>query len=429
MTRTKAVWRYGAVSAGALLFAGAAHAQDAAPTISEAVGAGHLILEVRARYENVDQANLANQANAETVRTRLGWETGAWHKIKGLVEFEDVRELGPQDYNVAIPGPGGASLNGKTAYPIVNDPDVTELNRLQLAWAPNDMVSTTLGRQRILLDDQRFVGNVGWRQDEQTFDAIRADFAYGRFKATYAYVDKVNRIFGQARDWDSDSHLFNATWSPAEAFRLEGFVYALDFSNSAANSTITTGAKATGKTWAGLVQLAYGATFANQKDYRNNPASFSLDYYEADVAGTYDIWTAKLGYEQLNGNGTIGFSTPLATTHGFQGWADAFATAGGNKTDVDGLKDLSLSLVAQPRFKFTYWSNTQITVTYHDFNAQRTGADLASEWDAQITAALTPKLTFLVKYADFSREAVVPAGTTIAPPDRRKAWVSLEYKF
>ena len=423
-----AIWKYGA-AASVLLWAGAASAQESLPTVSEAIGAGRLLLEARARYETVDQTGMVNHATASTLRTRFGWETGAFHGVKALVEFEDTRILGPEHYNVAIPGPGGASLNGKTTFPIVNDPKVTELNRLQMSWSPSAAFSTTVGRQRVLLDDQRFVGNVGWRQDEQTFDAARADVAYGRFKATYVYVAKVNRIFAQSKDWTSDSHLLNATWSPAEQFRVQGFVYALDFHNAAANSSITEGAKATGKVWANLVQLSYGATFANQKDYKNNPVHYSLDYYEADVAGTYDIWTAKLGYEQLNGNGTVGFTTPLATTHAFNGWADAFAVAGGNKTHVDGIKDLSVSLVAQPRFKFTYWSNTQLQLIYHDYNAERTGANLASEWDAQVTAALNPKLTLLIKYADFTRKAVVPVGTTLAPADRRKAWVSLEYKF
>ena len=97
---------------------------------------------------------------------------------------------------IRFPGPGGASLNGKTTYPIVNDPEVTELNRLQLTWTPSAAFSTVIGRQRVILDDQRFVGNVGWRQDEQTFDAARVDLAHGRFKATYVYISKVNRIFG-----------------------------------------------------------------------------------------------------------------------------------------------------------------------------------------------------------------------------------------
>jgi hypothetical protein len=121
--------------------------------------------------------------------------------VKGLIEFEDVRQVGPEHYAVNVPGAATAPLNGadKARYPIVNDPDVTELNRAQLTWTPSTALQVTAGRQRILLDDQRFVGNVGWRQDEQTFDAIRTDVAYGRFKATYAYVSHVNRILGELR--------------------------------------------------------------------------------------------------------------------------------------------------------------------------------------------------------------------------------------
>lgn len=384
---------------------------------------------MRARYEEVDQVGIVAKAEAFTLRTRLGWETADWNGLKALVEFEDTRLLGRERYNVAIPGPGGASLNGKTTFPIVNDPEVTELNRLQLTWTPSGLVTLTGGRQRILLDDQRFVGNVGWRQDEQTFDGVRADMAYGKFKVTYAWLSRVNRIFGEAKDWHGDTHLVNATWSFAEPLKLQAFDYAEQFENSAANSNNTWGLKATGKAWVGLVQLTYGATFANQKDYKNNPGHFSLDYYEADVAGTYDIWTGKVAYEQLQGDGTRGFFTPLATTHGFQGWADAFATAGGNKTHVDGIDDLNLTFIARPRFKRTYLFNSEFTVRYHDFDDDRTGAYLAHEWDVQATAAITTKLTALVKYADFNRDEHVPTGTTLAPVDRRKFWFSLEYKL
>jgi hypothetical protein len=400
-----------------------------AGTISDAIAGGKLILEARARYEDVDQTGIANSAQAYTIRTRLGWETAEWRSFKGLIEFEDVRLLGRENYNVAIPGPGGASLNGRTTYPIVNDPEVTELNRLQLTWNPFAALGLTVGRQRILIDDQRFVGNVGWRQDEQTFDAARADVAWGKFKVAYAYVTDVNRVLGEARDWHGDSHLVNATWSIAEQLKLQAFDYALEFDNAAANSTNTMGVRATGKAWVGLFQVAYSATAANEKDYDNNPANFSLDYYQADLAGTYDIWTARVAYEQLEGDGVRGFFTPLGTTHAFQGWADAFATAGGNKTHVDGIEDWNFTLVARPRFRSTYWFNTEVTVRYHDFNAERTGADLAHEWDVQLTAAITPKLSVLGKYADFDREESVPVGTTLAPADRTKFWLGLEYKL
>ena len=411
-------------------------AEPAPPaTISDAIAGGKLLLEVRGRYEFVDQKRtptLIENGESFTVRTRLGWETGDWNGLKGLVEFEDVRQLGPEHFAVNVPGATTPPLNGvaKSRYPIINDPDVTELNRLQLTWTPNALISGTLGRQRILIDDQRFVGNVGWRQDEQTFDALKLDAAWGRFKLTYAYVIHVNRILGELRDWDSDSHLAQLTWSPAEQLRVQGFVYALDFGNSAANSSVTRGLKASGKTWLGLFQVAYNATYANQRDYNHNTPAYSLDYWGADLAGTFDIYTAKVSYESLEGNGTRGFTTPLATTHAFQGWSDAFVQPlGGNKGFVDGLEDLNVGLNVKPRWKWTYLFNLDVLVRYHDFDDQKTGADLGHEWNAQVQAALNPKLTAAIKYADFERVARVPLGTATPPPSRTKIWFTLEYKL
>ena len=77
----------------------------------------------------------------------------------------------------------------------------------------------------------------------------------------------------------------------------------------------------------------------------------------------------------------------------------------------------------------TYLFNSEFTVRYHDFDAERTGANLAGEWDLQATAAITTKLTALIKYADFDRKEFVPAGTTLAPADRTKFWFSLEYRL
>jgi hypothetical protein len=359
----------------------------------------------------------------------LGWETGAFHGLKTLVEFEDVRRLGPENYNVAVPGVVGGSLNGRTQFPIINDPKVTELNRAQLTWVVSPALTLVGGRQRILFDDQRFVGNVGWRQDEQTFDALRADFALGRIKGTYAYIQHANRIFGEARDWSSDSHILNVSYVLAEPLKLQGFLYALDFGNSPINASKTWGAKASGKTWAGLVQLAYDATWAHQSDYRHNTLPFSLDYRGGDVAATFDIWTAKASYEALDGDGARGFITPLATTHSFQGWADALAAVGGNKTFVDGIKDLNLQLVARPRFKLQYLYNLEFLARWHDFNAQRTGAALGHERDLQATAAVTPTLSVAVKYADFKRVDVPVPGTAAPPASRNKFWFTLEYRL
>lgn len=398
---------------------------------SAQTGAGKPIVEFRLRYEGVDQANYAKDATALTLRTRLGWETGAWNGLKGLVELEDVRALGGEHYAVNVPGASTPPLNGadKARYPLVNDPEVTELNRAQISWTPSKALQVVVGRQRILLDDQRFVGAVAWRQDEQTFDAVRLDGRHGQWSGTYAYVTRVNRILGDLRDWNSDSHLANLAWSPAESLKLQGFVYALDFQNSPASSSITRGVRATGKTKAGPYKIGWGATFARQGDYHGNTPAYDLDYVAGEASGTLGVYTARLGYESLEGDGTRGFTTPLGTVHAFNGWSDSWVSPGGNKSFADGLRDLNLGLNVKPRFKARRLSNLDLLVRYHDFDAQRTGADLGHEWELQLTAAITPRLSLLAKYADFQRESSVPTGTLAPPPSRTKAWLSLEYRL
>lgn len=423
----------GAACVAAWACAGGALAEPA--TLGEAISGGKLLLEVRGRYESVDQkrtAALTEEGAAFTVRTRLGWETAAWKGLKGLVEVEDVRRLGPEHFAVNVPGAATPPLNGadKVRYPLINDPQGIELNRLQIAWAPNKAMQATIGRQRILIDDQRFVGNVGWRQDEQTFDALRLDGSWRQLKATYAYVIQVNRVLGERRDWDSDSHLANLTWTIAEPLRLQAFAYALDFANAPANSSITEGLKISGRAKAGQVGLAYNATYANQRDYRTNTPGYSLDYWGADMAATLDIYTIKAGFESLEGNGSRGFTTPLATTHAFQGWADAFVQPlGGNKGFVDGIEDRNLALSVKPKWGWGAISKIDFLVRYHDFDGQRTGAGLGHEWDAQVQAQLHPRLTAAIKYADFERASRVPPGAATPPPSRTKVWLTLEYRL
>ncbi len=412
----------GAVSLGAAMAAllgGSAAWADAAPAdtasspaLSDAIASGKLILEFRPRFEGVDQANLKRDAEAYTLRTHLGWETGAWHGAKALIEISDVAHTGPEHYNTTV--------NGKTLYPVIGDPDQVRLNRAQLNWTANDNFSVTLGRQRINLDDQRFVGNANWRQNEQTFDAARVDAGYGPLKATYIYIGHVNRVFGDTLDWSSESHLFNAGYTLSDLLKVQGFYYALDFTTSTAAakaaSTATSGAKVTGKAWVSLYQLAYGATYAHQTEYGRNPGHFALDYWEGDVTGTFDIYSVKAMYESMEGDGVRGFATPLATLHIYQGWADAFLT-----TPAKGIQDANLALSVKPRFKFTYLYNTEFFVRYHDFKTETTDKSLGSEWDLQATGAITPKITALAKVADYH-------GVT-GTPSRTKVWFGFEYKF
>lgn len=380
----------------------------AGQSIGDAIAAGKPILEVRPRFEFVDQPSLGKDAEAFTVRTRLGWRTATWNDFAALVEVEDVRRLGGERYNTTI--------NGKTAYPVIADPDVTELNQLWVSWKPTNDFGATFGRQRINLDDQRFVGGVGWRQDEQTFDAVRADAKVGPVAFTVAYVDHVNRIFAERLDWSSDSWLVNAGFAGTPQLKPTAFVYALDFGNSAANPSTTYGLRVTGGAPLGGVNWAYSGTYAHQTDNAGNPADFALDYWQADLSATAGIVTVRAAYESLEGDGARGFATPLATLHAFQGWADVFLN-----TPANGVNDANLTLVVRPPIEAPHLSKVQFTAKFHDFEAERGGADLGEEIDLMAQAQFTHRLSGFIKYADYNGVAGLPS--------RRKLWFGFDFKL
>jgi Alginate export len=385
---------------------------------------GKLIFEMRPRYESVDQTGLTNTASSATLRTRLGWETLAWHGIKALIEFEDVSQIGTEDYNT--------TLNGKTLFPAVADPDVTEINRAQLTWSSGPNLTVVAGRQRINLDDQRFVGGVAWRQDEQTFDGVKIDFGVQKLRGSYTFFNRVNRIFAEALDWEGDSHLLNLNYAISEPLKPQAFYYDLDFGGtgkSAANltaarnaSTATTGGRVSGKVWASLIGVSYGLTLAQQKDTGANPVKVDLGFSSAELIGAFDIYTVRLGYEVAEGNGVRNFVAPLGTAHAFQGWADAFEINAATSLP-NGVEDLNLTVNLRPRWRKDHFFNMDFTFRYHAFQTERTGVDIGTELNAQFTVSFTPQLSMIAKAASFD-------GTELPGSfaDRTKVWVGFEYR-
>ena len=382
----------------------------AAPALASAADTPKgLILEARLRSETVSQDGYAKDAQAVTLRTRLGYETPAFHGFKALVEGENVTALSDR-YN--------SSTNGKTAYPLVTDPETTELNRAQISWT-GTQAEAVLGRQRLILANARFVGNVGFRQNEQTFDAAKLVYRpTAKVSVTYAYVDKVHRIFGEDHsqgNWRSDSHLAQVDAKTALG-QVSAYGYLLDFANAPTQSSATWGARLAGTTALkpGL-SATYEAEYARQTDYRNSPTSFDLDYIALSAGLKTKANTVALGFEQLDGDGRRGFSTPLATLHAYQGWADVFLT-----TPASGVRDLSLT--ASSVLKGPHGKPVKIQAALHQFDEARGGAELGRELDASLTMPLTPKLGAELKAAVFQ-------GDRPAFPDRTKIWLTLEFKL
>jgi hypothetical protein len=342
------------------------------PTLLEAVKNGRPLLSFRYRYEDVADDQVGDKhARASTLRTILGYRTQAWRGWSFLVEAEDVTVLGEELYNNA----GAGSLdNGVRDRPVVADPDSTEINQIYLQWE-NGETRLRLGRAEILLGDHRFVGNVGWRQNHQSFDAFTlTNGSLERVTFTYGYVDNVNRINGGNQEMAS--HLLNAVIDVGKPGKLTLYSYLLNFEQLAdfGRSTASYGAEFTGqRAVSDSLTLLYELELADQSDFQDNPRNIDAGYLHAQLGISLERFTARLGFEVLEGSDRDGqFSTPLATLHKFNGWADKFLA-----TPTDGLEDLYLQLSGK-------LGKIDWTVVYHDFGASEGGADYGDELDLQL---------------------------------------------
>ena len=230
--------------------------------------------DMRLRHEWVDDAAFAQEANASTLRMRAGLRFVGNNGWNGLVEAEGAAATG--DYN--------SGANGRATYPQVLDPRGVELNQAWLGWKGSN-ASVTLGRQRLLFDNQRWVGNVGWRQNEQTFDALAVEAAPVKdLSLRYAYLDRVHRVAGDdaldplARERKLSTHLLHAGWKRDKQL-LSGYAFLHEDRDVASASSATIGLR-----WAGSRSFASGTLgwsleAARQRDYANNPLQFSHNYW------------------------------------------------------------------------------------------------------------------------------------------------------
>jgi hypothetical protein len=392
---------------------------------------GTINLNARLRYEFVSQEpTVPDHAHALTLRTRLGFTTAPLHGFQGMLEFENITAI-PDDDRYRLPG---ATANANR--PVVADPETTELNQAWLSYS-NWRSTVKGGRQRVVLDNHRFIGDVGWRQNQQTFDAVTfASSPVSDFSLFYGYVWEVNRVFGDVaelgpsfRDFQSNSHLLNLSYSRWPYARLVGYAYLLDLENEAghANSSATYGISLNGAYAFDAereARLNYRAEYAFQSDYADQPADYSAHYFLAEISGDLDRFTLGGGYELLASGrnraepGTrVGFKTPLATLHAFNGWADVFLT-----TPDDGLQDLyAFAGMRLP-------GNVPLRVIYHQFFSDRGNANLGYEIDVVASRAFGRHFNALLKYAYFDGRRVAPPAIA-TPFDKHVFWAQAEFNF
>ena len=361
--------------------------------ITAALAESKANLSFRARYEGVDQDGVEENASALTVKSRFTITTGNYNNFSLGLEVDNVSAL-VDDYN--------STTNGNTDYPVVADPKGTDVNQGYVKY-DNNAFSAIVGRQRILHNNQRFVGGVGWRQNEQTYDGVRAQYNAGAVSVDYSYIHNVNNIF--AKNNSGDFHLANVGYKFNKDHKAAAFAYILDFDAGAANSSSTYGALYNGQ----IGPVIVNASFASQSDNGDNPNSYTATYLNAEVGSKIGAVTVLAGYEVLGSDNGVGFNTPLATKHKFQGWADKFLGTPG-----DGIQDIYLTVKGAI-------SGVKLAATYHDLSSDVNGIDYGSEIDVVANYEVNKNYAVLAKFAGYSADEYAT--------DTSKLWLQLVAKF
>ena len=373
----------------------AAEKSTEAQSIAEALTNGQANLTLRYRYEYVDD-EVNREAKASTLKTRLNFKTQTYKNTSATLEFDNNSVIKEDTYNDCT---GGEEA-------VVKDPTYTEITQAYLDYSAPENTLIRYGRQKVLLDNQRFVGGVGWRQNEQTYDALAiVNSSLPDTTLLFANVYNVNTITGGNIDGD-DHQLYNINNKSIKGLSLSAYFYDLKYISD------TYGLRADGKLAINDdMTVLYTAEFAEQT--ADNAQDYETSYMNLEGGLNIANITAKLGYELLGSDGgDAGFSTPLGTNHKFNGWADKFL-----KTPEKGLEDKYLSVSSKVL-------GPKIALTYHQFDSDEGSVDFGSEIDIAVSQKFTKNYSGLLKLADFSQ-----GDSAGGKSDTTKVWVQFLAKF
>ncbi len=391
---------------------------------------GAVKFDLNYRYENVNQEESPLEtANANTARLRLGFLTPTFHGLQAYAEYEGLLAM-QEDYN--------STRNGELAYSTVADPSENELNQLWFSYAGIPDTLVKVGRQRIKLDDDRFIGNVGWRQMETTFDSILITHNNQQLfglTVNAGYMINVQTFTNTSEEVEAP--FLNVNYKLGDYGNVVAYGYWLDYTNTASltemeKSSQTYGLRATccAKPLESIklsdhFGVAYTAEWGHQSDYGHGATAYDTDRF--NFMGGLSAYGVMIqgAVEQLNGSGlNKHFDTPLGTNHAFQGWADLFLV-----TPNNGIRDV-FATVMVPFQR----GDLVVTGVYHKFYDDTGNLDYGDEWDFQAVQKFGKHYSILAKYALYNagHDAAYNSPVTGLPAlssDTQKIWIQGNISF
>jgi hypothetical protein len=379
---------------GGIAGSGVAHADGDA--LLDAFTGGHATIEERARVQFVNQVGKSGAA-ALTLRSLIGFSTKPVDGLSATVQFLNVADL-TSSYN--------SGANGKTRYAAILDPSVTNLNQANIAYTGISETIATIGRQIINLDDVRFVGNVDFRQNMQTFDAVTAaNKTIDNLKVQGSYIWGIKNILN--RHIPTQTYLVEGWYTPTKEVQLDAFGYwygneaktvilgaaGCGLAGAAACNSRTLGARIHGTVpLPQAISLEYKGTYAAQDPYDGGSALIDADYVQASVKAIWNGYFIGAEYMLMgsNSNGTYAFQTPLATKHAFNGWDEIFLT-----TPAKGLQAEQINIGGKVL-------GANLIAKYYDFKSDYRGLSYGHEWDLSATYQFSTHWLIGAEYAAYT---------------------------
>jgi len=366
------------------------------------------------RYQNTQIESLDSDVNRLSAAIRLAVEVTLSPRFTILVEGESNFALFDRfDPDPTVFAP----------LPNIDDPDTLGLNRAQLLTSLDDQTYLTLGRHRLAVDDQRFLGRAAFRLNEQSFDGAHF-FKRTANGTTFqaGYFGQVNRALGSDNPFGrfkGDSYYANLN-VPTPIGRVGVFHYALDLETGPEEaltnhfSTRTSGVRYDGRWHADEIGLDVEASYARQIDFADHPFDFALDYWL--IGGRAFLGPLRLGAraESLGTGGGESFQSPAGSLHQFQGDADIFVV-----NPKQGLFDQEVSIIWIVG-RIGELSGVSVTANHHWFESDIGNIDYGTELDIRLNANWNA-LNFGLVYADYNADEF--------SEDTRRIFFSISKRF
>jgi hypothetical protein len=373
---------------------------------------GRFSLELRPRYNHIDESDKPLDSEGGTGRAIVGWRSAAYDGLRLAVEAIHAERIGAKRFN------DSGALIAASPYPLLPDPRYTGVNQAYVDYSGFEALRMRLGRQVVRMDNQRWVSDNDFRQIPQLFDGIAVEqTGLPNTRVVASYFRRVRTTSGVVNDLKLT--LLNAAWNPAPGHALGAYGYFHDqpyngaFTGFANNSYRVLGMRAEGAfPRSGGIDFPYIAEFARQKSYAGGDARIDVRYWRVGGGVGARAWTARYDYEVKGSNGGLyGLQMPLTNFYGFNGWTLHFFN-----TPRQGLRDRWLT----GRYAlgdFTVYGEA------HRFRSDFASIDLGRELDLGVTYTWGEHCVVRLQHAKYD------PGTGTPDPEIRKVWLTVTFSY